>query len=132
MTSQTSFMKIASLQVRPTVMAKYLHFKEHQQTMWCHFLTHQKDMYANVGMLLEILLLFLGGSCQIERGFSTVGRALRENRLSMKNERLNQLLLVVNCLRKHNKNCNQTIITKAVDVYITKNKWHWGIKPKKR
>ena len=40
----------------------------------------------------------------------------------MKNERLNQLLLVVNCLRKHNKNCNQTIITKAADVYITKKK----------
>ena len=49
----------------------------------------------------------------------------------MKNERLNQLLLVVNCLRKHNKNCNQTIITKAADVYITKKKkWCWGIKPK--
>ena len=33
-------------------------------------------------------------------------------------------------LRKLIKNCNQ-MITKAVDVSITKKKWHWEIEPKR-
>ena len=51
MISQTSFMKIVSFQVKRTVKAKYLHFKEHEQLIRCHFLTHQKELYPNVGML---------------------------------------------------------------------------------
>ena len=54
--------------------------------MWCQLLTHQKELYPNVGMLLEILLVFLGSSSVVQRGFSTVQRVLHENRLSMKNE----------------------------------------------
>ena len=72
MISQTYFMKIVSFQVKHTVKAKYLHFEEHQHMMWCHFLTHQKEFYPNVGMLLEILLVFLGSSSVVERGFSTI------------------------------------------------------------
>ena len=34
-------------------------------------------------------------------------------------------------LRKLIKNCDQTIITKAVDVYMAKKKWRWGIEPKR-
>ena len=101
--------------------------------MWCQLLTHQKELYPNVGMLLEILLVFLGSSSVVERGFSTVQRVLHENPLSMKNEWLNQSLLVhcnMALLRKLIKNCNQ-MITKAVDVSITKKKWHWEIEPKR-
>lgn len=82
---KTSFMRIVSFQVKRTVKAKYIHFKEHQEMMWCRFLTHQKELYLNVGLLLEILLVFLGSSSVVEHGFSTVRRVLRENRLSMKN-----------------------------------------------
>lgn len=77
---KTSFMKIVSFQVTRTVKAKYIHFKEHQQMTWC-----QKALYLNVGLLLEILLVFLGSSSVVKRGFSTVRSVLRENRLSMKN-----------------------------------------------
>ena len=51
--------------------------------------------------------------------------------LSVKNEQLNQLLLVrcnMTVLRKVIKNFDQIIITKGIDVYITIKKRHWGIK----
>ena len=91
--------------------------------MWCRFLTHEKELDPNVGVLLEILLFFLGSSSVVERGFSTVRKVLQENCLSMKNECLNQSLLVHCNMLVFIKNCDQMIITKAVNVYITKKNY---------
>ena len=99
---KTSFMKTVSFQVKCTVKTKYMPLKKHQKMLWWCFLTHQKEKYPNVAMLLEILLVFLGSFSVAERGFSTVRRVVHKNCPSMKNEWQNQSLLVC---------CNMPVLT---------------------
>ena len=101
--------------------------------IWSRFLTQQGDLFLNMAlnMALEILLVLLASSSVIERGFSTLRRVLRENRLSMKNDRLNQSLIVkcnLPVLRKLINNCDDKIINNAIGLYQVKKKWRWGIR----
>lgn len=108
-----------------------MHLKEHQVMLWCRFLTHLKDLYPNISMVVEILVVLLASSSVVERGFSTLRRILKENRLSMKNDRLSQSL-VVRCnlpvLRKLKNDYEKILIQKAVEIYLERKKWRWGIR----
>ena len=99
--------------------------------MWSRFLTQQGDLFPNMALLLEILLVLLASSSVVERGFSMLRRVLRENRLSMKNNRLSQSLIVrcnLPVLRKLINNCDDKIINNAIELYQVKKKWRWGIR----
>ena len=81
-------------QVKRSVKSKFIHLKEHQQILSPRFLTQERSLYPHMEMLIEILLVLQGSSAVVERAFSTLRRILRENRLAMSKERLNQLLTV--------------------------------------
>ena len=68
--------------------------------------------------------------CFFISGFSTVRRNLCETRLSLKNERLNSILMIkinMPCLRKIIKDCDQVVVEAAVKRYFEKKKWRWNI-----
>lgn len=65
-------------------------------------------------------------------GFSTLRRNLRENRLSMKNDRLNSILMIkinLPVLRTVLFDCDQQIIDAAVTKYYKAKKWRWDLRP---
>ena len=67
-----------------------MHLKEHHQML----LSNQHDLYPHMLQFIEIMLVILTSSSVVERGFWPVKHVLRENRLSMQNARLNQVLIV--------------------------------------
>ena len=80
-------------------------------------------------MLIEILLVLQGSSAVVERVFSTLRRILRENRLAMSNERLNQLLMVkinLPVLHSLTKDCDNVILKECIQRYYQKKKWRWS------
>ena len=99
--------------------------------MWCRVLTSTAHLYPAASLLIEIMLVMQGSSSVVERGFSTLRRNLRENRVSMDNKRLNQILLVktnLNSLHKVIKNCDKEIISEAITLYHAKKKWRWSLR----
>ena len=78
-------------------------------------------------MLIEILLVLKRSSTVVERDFSPLCRTLRENRLAMSDEQLNQLLTVkINLPVLHNliKDCN-VILKECIRRYYQKKKLRW-------
>ena len=76
------------------------------------------------------MLVMLTSSSVVERGFSTVRRSLRENRLSMQNARLNQILIVkcnLPVLQKIIPDAVESILAEAVEIYKSKKKWRWNL-----
>ena len=66
------------------------------------------------------MLVMLTSSSVVERGFPTVRRSLRENRLSMPYQRLNQTLIVkcnLPVLRKIIPDAVESILAEAVEIY---------------
>lgn len=127
--------QIGRAKVKRMIKSKYVHLKEHHQMLWCRFISQQIELFPNICMLLEILLVMLASSSMVERGFSTLRRILRENRLSMKNDRLNQTLIVrcnLPILKKLRIDCVDKIINDAVELYLVKKKWRWGIRQQKQ
>ena len=115
------------IQVKRSVKSKFIHLKKHQQMLWSHFLTQEGSLYPHMEMLIEILLVLQGSSAVVEQGISTLHRILRENRLAMSNERLNQLLTVkINLPVLHNliKDCN-VILKECIRRYYQKKKLRW-------
>ena len=109
--------------------AKYIHLHEHQQMLWCRVASQEGLPYPNSSMLLDIMLVMQGSSAVVEQGFSTLWRNLRENRLSMSNERLNQILTVktnLHALRNLIKDCDDVIIKECIEKYYEKKKWRWS------
>ena len=99
--------------------------------LWCRFLSNQHHLYPHMSRLItEIMLVMLASSSVVERGFSTVRRLLRENRLSMQNARLNQVLIVkcnLPVLRKIIRDAVDSILNEAVELYKSKKKWRWNL-----
>ena len=97
--------------------------------LWCRVASQEGLLYPNISILLDIVLVMQGSSAVVERGFSTLRRNLRENRLSMSNERLNQILTVkinLPALRNLIKDCDDVIIKECVEKYYEKKKWRWS------
>ena len=112
------------------IKSKYMHLKEHQQMLWCRFLSNQHHLYPHMSKIIEVMLVMLTSSSVVERGFSTVRRSLRENRLSMQNARLNQILIVkcnLPVLRKIIPDAVESILAEAVEIYKSKKKWCWNL-----
>ena len=85
--------------------------------LWSHFSTQEGSLHPHIEMLTEILLVLQGRSAVVERGFSTLRRILRENRLAMSSERLNQLLTVkINppVLQNLIKDCDNVILKECI------------------
>ena len=112
------------------VKTKYMHLKVHCQILWLRFLSNQHHLYPYMSKLIEIMLVLLTSSSVVERGFSTVRHVLRENRLSMQNARLNQVLIVkcnLPVLRKIIRDAVDSILNEAVELYKSKKKWRWNL-----
>ena len=107
------------------IKSKYMHLKEHQQMLWCRFPSNQHHLYPHMSKIIEVMLMMLTSSSVVERGFSIVRRSLRENRLSMQNARLNQILIVkynLPVLRKIIPDAVESILAEAVEIYKSKKK----------
>ena len=42
--------------------------EEHKLTLWCYFLTNHGHLYANVSLLIELLMVMLASSAEVEGG----------------------------------------------------------------
>ena len=52
-------------------------------------ITEEGVLYLNIEMIIEAILVIQFSSANVERGFLTLRKNLRENRSAMSNERLN-------------------------------------------
>ena len=112
------------------VKTKYMHLKVHCQILWLRFLSNQHHLYPYMSKLIEIMLVVLTSSSVVERGFSTVRHVLRENRLSMQNARLNQILIVkcnLPVLWRIISDAVDSILNEAVELSQNMTKWCWNL-----
>ena len=76
--------------MKQSAKSKYQHLKEHHQMLWCWLMiTEEGALYLNIEMIIEVILVIQFSSANVERGFLTLRKNLRENRSAMSNERLN-------------------------------------------
>ena len=71
----------------------------------------------------------------VERRLSTCRRNLPATRLSLKNDRLNNILLIkinVPVLQKVLEDAEKSVIERAIKTYYNNKNWRWNIKPYKQ
>ena len=98
--------------------------------LWCRFFSNEHHLYPHMPKIIEVMLVMLISSSVVKRGFSTARRSLRENRLSMQNARLNQILIIkcnLPVLGKIIPDAVESILAEAVEIYKSKKKWCWNL-----
>ena len=111
-----------------------MHLKEQQQLLWFQLSTQEEALYLNIKIITEIILVIQAISVNVEQGFSTLRKNLRENHLSMSNEGLNQILTVkinLPMLRNLIEDCDNVIINEYVERYYDRKMWRRSLRKEK-
>ena len=120
--------------MKRSVKIKYMHLKEQQQLLWFQLSTQEEALYLNIKIITEIILVIQAISVNVEQGFSTLRKNLRENHLSMSNEGLNQILTVkinLPMLRNLIEDCDNVIINEYVERYYDRKMWRRSLRKEK-
>ena len=123
--AKMEFIALKRLQVKryPTIKNK--------NVFWGKVFSLHMDSFQNILMLIEICLIMPWGQGIVESGFSTVRRIIPEERSSLANKSLNDLLelkLALPIVQSLKENYAEHVVQRAVDRYLAGAKWRWGLK----
>ena len=96
--------------VKRIVKCQYLHLQDRQVNLWSNFIHSHDNFLPNISFIIEMFLVMLCSSSVVERGFSTCRRNLPATRSSLKNDRLNNILLIKNkyaCVAERARRCRK-------------------------
>ena len=89
------------------------------ERIWQNIVTHRKDEYPNVCLLVSLLTCFSGSNSTVERAFSVLTLLLSDRRLSLHHETMEDVMLT----KCNNKNwgCQERedIIKNAFEIYMS-------------
>lgn len=90
-------------------------------TFWQALFEEYQNQFPHFLLIIELCLCLILSSSTVERGFSTLKRHLSDSRLSLSNEKLDELLVVrinVPVLMKLDPAYEEKLVGKAIDLYI--------------
>ena len=92
------------------------------EKIWQNIVTHRKDEYPNVSLLVSLLTCLSGSNSKVERAFSVLTLLLSDRRHSLHHETMEDLMLI----KCNNKNwgCQERedIIERAFEIYMSKRR----------
>ena len=126
--------------IKEEVHSKYMH-QASALTIWSNLICQEdsssrssssQSSYRNILLLIKLLLSLPFSSATVERGFSTLGRFLTDQRRCLCKDRLNQLMLIccnVKALEEINPKYKEYLLDKAAEIYMNEDE---PIKRRKR
>ena len=96
--------------VKRIVKRQYLQLQDRNDNLWSNFIHSHGNFLPNISLIIEMFLVMLCSSSVVERGVSTSRRNLPATRLSLKNDRLNNILLIKNkyaCVAESARRCRK-------------------------
>ena len=96
--------------VKRIVKRQYLRLQDRLVNLWSNFIHSHGNFLPNISLIIEMFLVMLCRSSVVERGFSTSRQNLPATRLSLKNDKLNNILLIKNkhaCVAQSARRCRK-------------------------
>ena len=124
---EAKFIQLKKLYIQryPTVKTKV--------TFWHKIFYFHCETYKNILYLIEICLSIAWAQGMVERGFSTIRRVMTEQRTSLLNENLNNILVLQMNLPqlaeyKPKGEYEKSVVKRSVDKFLKAGKWKWALK----